>query len=144
MRITKRLSRSFVISYFVWTFGALLCGLLLVKKGGALPIIAFVLAGIDLGLIIAARAVYKKHYFLFFIFSIIGFAILNVLVIGGLILEIVYTTQGIPATYAWVIACLNTALLLLVDYLYIFELIKNNHKRLVQAGVIAETEEDEI
>ena len=142
MKRYKGLSRIFVLSYFVWAFGAVLCGLLLVKQGGALPILAFCLAGVDLACIIVARVLFKQHYHVYFTLSIVGLALLNVLCIGGLIIEIVYTTQGIPAPYAWVFGILNVLLCAFIDYIYVKSTLKIHHKRLVEEGVIQETEEE--
>ena len=141
MKRYRGLSRIFLLSYLVWAFGAVLCGLLLVKQGGALPIIAFVLVGIDLACIIVARVMFKHYYRVYFVLSIIGFSLLNVLCIGGLVLEIIYTNQGIPAPYAWVIGILNTVLCVLIDYVYIRSTMKIHHKRLVEEGVIQDVEE---
>ena len=142
MKRYKWLSRIFVLSYFVWAFGAVLFGLLLVKQGGPLPIIAFILVGIDLGLIIGARATFKHYYRVYFGLSLSGFSLLNLACIGGLVLEIIYTSQGIPAPYAWVIGILNVVLCAVIDYVYIKSTLKIHHKRLVEEGVIKEVEEE--
>lgn len=142
MKKYRALSRIYLLSYLVWAFGAVLFGLLLVKQGGALPIIAFVVIGIDLGFIIASRILFKRQYRLYFIFSIIGFSLLTICCIGGLVLEIIYTTQGIPAPYAWTISILNVLLCAVIDYFYITSTIKIHHKRLVEEGVIKEVEEE--
>lgn len=141
MKIYRGLSRVFVLSYLVWAFGAVLFGLLLVKQGTVPTVLAFVGLALDLAAIIVARCMFKNHYRVYFVLSIIGFSLLNVACIGALIIEILYTMQGIPAPYAWVIGVLNVVLCLLIDYIYITSTMKIHHKRLVEAGIIQDVEE---
>lgn len=142
MKPSKKLARVFLGSYFIWAFGALLFWLLLIKDGGALPIIIFVLACLDLAGIIVARVMYGKQYKVFFILSVISFFLLNVFVVGGFVTEAIYTSKGIPAVYAWVFASVNLALVALMDYHYIRDLITSYHKNMVAHGLIEEKEEE--
>ncbi len=142
MKKNKKLSRAFFGSYFVWAFGAILFVLLLVKQPVALPIIAMVVAALILAAIIVARVMFSKNYQVFFITSVIGFSLLTLYCIGGLILEIIYTAKGIPAPYAWVISIASLLLVALVDYQYISSVLKIHHKRLVEEGIIQEKEEE--
>lgn len=142
MKKYKALSRIFVLSYFTWLFGAILFGLLLFKNGGALPYVILGVAVIDLAAIIVARCMFKSHYTVFLILSIIGFGILNVFCVGALVTEIIFTNQGIPAPYAWAIAIINVIFCIIIDIFYIRSLRKIHHKRLVEEGIIKEEEEE--
>ena len=142
MKKNKRLSRAFFGSYIVWLFGALLFVLLLIKNGGALPIIACVVAGLDLAAIITARVMFKNHYHVFFILSVAAFSVLTLFCIGGFVCELLYTLEGKSAIYAWVISSLSIALVALVDYQFVTSILKIHHKRLVEEGIIEEKEEE--
>ena len=142
MKKNKRLSRAFLGSYIVWVFGAVLFGFLLIKQGGALPVIAFVVAGLDLAAIITARVIFKSHYHVFFILSVIAFSVLTLYCIGGLVTEIIYTLDGKPAIYAWIISIASLLLCALVDCQYITAILKIHHRRLVEEGIIEEKEEE--
>ena len=142
MKPSKTLSRVYLASYFIWAFGALLFWLLLLKDGGALPILIFVFEVLDLAGIIVSRVMYGKNYKTFFILSIISFFLLNLFVIGGFVTEAIYTNNGIPATYAWVFSSVNLALVALMDWGFISDLLKSYHKNMVAAGLIEEKEEE--
>ena len=142
MKPSKKLSRVFLASYFVWAFGALLFWLLLIKDGGVLPTIIFIFECLDLAGIIVARVMYSKNYQVFFITSIISFVLLTGFVIGGFVTEIIYTTNGIPAVYAWVFSSINLALIALVDYNFVRDLLNSYHKNMVAQGLIEEKEEE--
>ena len=142
MKPSKKLSRVFLASYFVWAFGALLFWLLLIKDGGVLPTIIFIFECLDLAGIIVARVMYSKNYQVFFITSIISFVLLTGFVIGGFVTEIIYTTNGISAVYAWVYSSINLALVALVDYNFVRDLLNSFHKNMVAQGLIEEKEEE--
>ena len=55
---------------------------------------------------------------------------------------LIYTVNGLPAYYAWMIGIINLIFVILIDVFYVLNLLKLRHNRLVELGVIKPVEED--
>ena len=141
MKKYKALSRVYLLAYLVALFGGMLFGLLLVKDNLGLAIAMMVLCLLDFAAIIVSRAMFRNHYHIFFYVSLPAFIVLTLLVIAGFSLEVIYSNQGLSATYAWTIGSLNLGLVVFIDLFYALTIRKIHHKRLVAEGIIVEDDE---
>lgn len=116
MKKNKILYRAWFWSYFALVLGGVLAALLSAKLSGALAIIMTVLAFVDLGLIIAGRVLYVKNRPLFPWFAYAAMGLLSALILFGFVLEIVYTAQGKPAVYAWVMGSISLVGVFFIDW----------------------------
>lgn len=107
MKKIKALSRAWFWSYISWLVGGSVPVLLAIRFGVAFPIIMLVLWIAALGLIITARVMYAKKKPFFPTFAYAGQGLTLALALFGLILEIVFTAQGLPAVYAWIMSVLG-------------------------------------
>lgn len=144
MKKYKALSRIFLLSYLIVVFSAVLFAFLLVKFSTPLAIVFIFLAAADLAAFIVARVMFEKHYNIFFYISIAALGYLNLAILGGFILEFVYTLQGTPAPYAWMISIAGILLIAVVDTFYILSLRKIHHKKMVELGLETPETEEEI
>ena len=144
MKKYKALSRIFLLSYLVAIFCAVLFGGLLTKYSVPVALVFIALAAVDLGFLIAARALFAKHYKLFFYFSIGAIGYLNIAVLGAFILEAIFTAQGQSAPYAWMISIISIVFMTVIDIFYVLSLKKIHHKKMVELGLEEEEAEEEI
>ena len=142
MKNYKSLSRIFILSYLTSLFGGMLFGMLLIKNNGVAATFMIILSVLDLAAIITARVFFSKNFKAYLILSASGFSILTMLVLAGFITEIIYTVNGLPAYYAWMIGIINLIFVILIDAFYVLNLLKLRHDRLVELGVIKPVEED--
>lgn len=144
MKKYKALSRIFLLSYFIIIFCGVLFGFLLVKASIPLAIVLIILAALDFIALIVVRFLFVKHYNLFFIISTAAFGYMNLSVLCSFIIELVYTIQGTPAPYAWMVSILSILLTAVVDIFYVLSIQKIHHKKMVELGLEKEKEEEEI
>lgn len=142
MKKHRGLARAFLISYFVAIFGGMIFGLLLVKDNLPFAIVMMCVCLADFIAIIVARNLFKRNFKAFVYTSAASFGLLNLLVLLGLILEIIFTAQGLSAPYPWLVIGVSIPLLVIVDLSYIFDLIKIRRKKLIAEGIIKEEEEE--
>ena len=137
------LARVFLLSYLVVVFGGTLLALLLIKDNQGAAIAMAILAGLDLAAFIVARVIFSKYYLAFLIVSLSALLVLNGLVLGGFILEIIYTNNGLSAKYAWFISIASLVLLAVIDLFYGLGVHKIHRKRLIAEGIIQESSFEE-
>lgn len=144
MKKYKALSRIFILSYLVLIFCGVLFGFLLMKPNMVFGIIICCIMLADWINLIVAKHLFKSHYLTFFIMSVVGLSLLNISVVGSFILELVYTCNGKPATYAWMIVSIAIAFTFLIDFFYVKSIRAIHHKKLVEEGIIEEEKEEEV
>ncbi|MCR5078826.1 MAG: hypothetical protein K6B65_02770 [Bacilli bacterium] len=116
MKKNKSLHRAWIWGYIVLLFGGALLPLLGYKLSPVFAVIAVVFVCLILVDLIVAHVFYAKKRELFPLLSFIGHGALTLSVIFAFILEVVYTSQGAPAPYAWVIGIISMLLMVYVDW----------------------------
>ena len=144
MKRYKALSRVMFAGYLLAIFAGVLFGLMLTRYNAALSIVFMALSVLDLAALIVAKHLFVKSYRSFFIISVAALAYLNIVVIGLFIIECALTAQGLPASYAWMIASISLVLLALVDIFYPLSINKIYHKKLIEEGVLEPDPEEEV
>ena len=142
MKKYKALSRVFLLSYLIIIFCGVLFGLLLVKPNVALGIVFISIMVLDWINLIVAKHLFTDHRKAFLIMSHIGIGLMTLSVIGSLVLESIYTSQGEPAPYAWMIVGISIVLTALVDFYYVRSLLKIRRLELIESGQLVEREEE--
>jgi hypothetical protein len=134
MKKNKALRRSYVFMYIMWLFGSIATALLFYRLGLALFIVLLTIVAITLGLLITGHVYYEKNYKNFVLIGGAGICLFNIINIIGLIVELVYTIQGKPATYAWVMLGLTLLSQILIDVFFYLDIKKaidrKNHPEL--------------
>jgi len=115
MKKNRALSRCYLGAYIVWLFGAILAPLVLNYWGAAISIICVIFVCITLAALITSHVFYSKLPQAYAPVSFVGHGLNTVLVIAGFIGEILLTTMGKAAPYAWMIAPIALALLIPID-----------------------------
>lgn len=141
MKKYKGLSRVFLLSYVTVAFSGMLFGLLLVKYNPGLFYLGLGLVLLDLAAIIVARVFYSKNFKVFLFTSLGGFAFLNVLVITGFVLEVIFANNGEGAPYAWMVAIAGLVFIALIDLFYALGLRKIDYDKRVASGEIKKEED---
>lgn len=115
IRKNKALSRCYLGIYLVWIFASWIAPFLFGRDVPALTIIFIVINCLNLAGIIVSHVFKNKNKFKpFLISSAISIGVLTVVTLVGFIMEIAFTVQGQPATYAWVISSIGVAIMALV------------------------------
>ena len=142
MKKYKALSRAYLLSYFIIIFCGVLFGFLFTKVNVGLALALIILAVLDLAALIVSRVFFSKHYLVFLYVGVVALGIMNVSVLGSFIIELIYTIQGFPAPYAWMVASVSLVLTAVVDLFYILAIRKIHIKKLIEQGIIEEKEEE--
>ena len=144
MKKYRALSRIFLLSYLVLIFCGVLFGFLLVKSNLAVALVLIGLAVVDWAALITAKHLFNRHYQAFLIISVIGIAYVNIASLGALIIEIIYTAQGLPAHYAWMISIISVLFCVVIDIYYVLSIKAIHHKKMVEQGLVEEEKEEEV
>ena len=116
MKKNKSLHRAWLWGYVFLIFGGALAPLLAYKIS---PWLAFVLADL-LALILAdeivAHVFYAKKRNLFPLLSFIGQGLITLFIVFAFVLEIIYTINGTPAVYPWVVGSITLLGMVYVDW----------------------------
>ncbi len=129
MKKNKALNRSYIFMYVMWLFGSIATALLFYRLGLVSFIILLLLVAITLGLLITGHVFYEKDYKKFVFVGGSGIALFNIINIVGLIVELVYTIQGKPATYPWVILGITLLSQILIDVFFYLDIKKAIDKK---------------
>ena len=114
MKKNKNLSLAWGWSYVVLIIGGTIAPLLSIHFSNAFAAVLIVIVAIALGLMITAHVLYTKKRELFPHFAIAGQGLNALLVLYGFISEIILTSKGIPAVYAWVFGSIAVVLMTLI------------------------------
>ena len=76
--------------------------------------------------------------------SVICLGYMNLSVLGSFLLEVIFTAQGNPAPYAWMISIISILLTVVVDVFFVLSIKKIHHKKMVELGLEEEEKEEEI
>lgn len=144
MKKYKALSRIFLLSYLILIFCGILFGFLLTKFSVPLAIVFIALAVADFAALIVAKHLFNKHYNVYFTMSVICLGYMNLSVLGSFLLEVIFTAQGNPAPYAWMISIISILLTVVVDVFFVLSIKKIHHKKMVELGLEEEEKEEEI
>ena len=144
MKKYKSLTRIFLLSYLVIIFCGVLFGLLLTKASVGLAIALIILAVLDFAALIVVRFLFEKHYNIYFSISVGAIGYMNLSVLGAFIIELIYTIQGNPAPYAWMVSIVSILLTAVIDIFFVLNIRKIHHKKMVELGLEQEEAEEEI
>ena len=122
---SKGLKRSYVFAYVMSIFGLGVGALLSIKIHAALAIIVLVLTILTIAALIVSHVYYKKDKKIYFIIGASAIGAYNLITLYSFILEIIYTSMGKSATYAWV---MNVFTLLAGILLVVFFLLEHFKK----------------
>lgn len=110
------MARAYLAFYILFVFAAPIPAFLLTKFSNALTVVFIVIPCLMLGGVIASNVFYDKHMDkAFYLSGMISYLSFDILVLAGLIIEIIYTLNGEPAVYAWVISILSLLILGVID-----------------------------
>ena len=119
LRKNKQYSRCYLCAYLAWIFGCWIPPLLFIRDSKALAIVFTVIDCLLLAGIIVSHVfknLNKDKYFTYVSLPSLGLVV--VLSLLGLILEAIFTIQGVPAIWPWIAAGFSTVMSGLVCLFY--------------------------
>lgn len=121
LRKNKHYSRSYLFAYLAWLFGCWIPPMLFSKDAGGLSIVFVVLDCLILAALITSHVFKNTNKDkLFYPVALPALGLICVLSVLGLIMELVFTLQGIPAPWPWIAGGFSTAMSILCGVFFYF------------------------
>ncbi len=122
------LARAYLAFYILFVFSAAIPVLLTFRFSITLSIVVLVVEFLCLAGVIVSNVFYdKKIEKVFYITGIASFGLFDLLILYGFVLELVYTIQGKPATYAWIISIASILIYALISFFVGFGMYRTKH-----------------